>query len=215
MPPSNTIEEKFTDLEERLFELEAKFIDPHCDPLVSPASYQTDLECYYVMCHAAFEEFFEELCISVLNEVEEKYIKTRRFSWATLCLLHFDTNNKNLLNDSWKNTELLSDYILDRIKVQKSAISTLAMKNNHGIGLKYLSKMFLPLGIDIPHDAKTIGSLEQLTTTRGAFAHSFSLSRNTTTRLLIPSDAVNCVMDIYQMAISLKRSAQKITYYKK
>lgn len=214
MPPS-TIEEKFKALEDRLLELEEKFIEPHSDPIESPLLYQTDLECYYVMCHAAFEEFLEELCISVLNKVEEEYAKSRRFSWATLCLLHFDTNNKSLLNDSWKNTEILSDYILDRIKGQKSAISTLAMKNNHGIGLKYLCKMFLPLGIDIPHDAKTIGSLERLTTTRGAFAHSFSSFRNTTIRLLIPSDAVNCIMDIYQMTLCLKKSAQNILYYNK
>lgn len=49
-------------LENRLLDIELKFIGQHTDPSEPAAKYALDVQSYAVLCHAAFEEFAETLC---------------------------------------------------------------------------------------------------------------------------------------------------------
>ena len=47
---------------------------------------------------------------------------------------------------------------------------------NHGVSLKYIRQLLMPVAIDILNDANILNSLKQLTNERGFCAHKFQLS---------------------------------------
>lgn len=202
------IEEK-RKLDDYLLELEIKYIENHKDPLETPDKYNLDVRSYCVLCHAAFEEYIEMLCCYTLNEIVVNFDSKSRFSYSTLCLLHFCPNIT--LDNKWPDEQLLYDYIREKLKDEKNSLSKQIKENNHGIGLKYLKKLLIPLGLDLPHDLKHVGSLNQLTKLRGGFAHTSFRACST----ISPDDARVCVDDVYEMCMKLTDDVKKIAYYKK
>lgn len=100
-------------MENRLLEMEIKFISPHNVPTAPPSTYAVDVQSYAVLCHAAFEEFAESLCLRVLEEVEDSWINKKQFSKATLCLLHFDLDSTSHNIERWTNISRYYDFIKD------------------------------------------------------------------------------------------------------
>lgn len=200
---TNKLQEKFDKLADRLIELEIKFIEPHSDPLEPPDDYNLDVQSYCVMSHAAFEQLFEDTCIYLLDKIQKAFNQRRRkISIGTLCLLHFDCASASLENQ-WEDNDRLADYLSKSLEKQKSILSNYAMTQNHGVDLKYLKKLLLPVGIDIPHDPMYVGSLEKLKDVRGTYAHSFNRAR----KPISPDDARNIVHDVYNMANQIKDKA--------
>ena len=158
-----SIKDSLDKLELYLLELEEKYIDTHDDPLEDPDKYKLDVRSYCVLSHAAFEEFVENICLYTLNEIEDKFINTQRISYSTLCLLHFNGNTKTIDDDSWDDNNRIYDYLLGQIKSIKSEFSRYIMNQNHGVGLKYLKKLLVPLGLYTPIDIRLKPSLENLT----------------------------------------------------
>lgn len=190
------LQEKYDSLSNRLLELELKFMDSHNDPLEQPSEYNLDVQSYCIMSHAAFEQFFEDICLYVLERISNEFFQPqRRISIGTICLLHFGCNDISL-DDSWDNAKVLNDYLQQKITEQKSSLSTYAMTQNHGADLKYLKKLMLPVGIDIPHNVQYTSSLETLKNIRGTYAHAY----NRTSRTISPDDAKAVVLDVYKMA---------------
>lgn len=197
-------------LSDYLLELEIKYIENHKNPLEQPDEYNLDVRSYCVLCHAAFEEYIETLCIYTLNEIVVNFERNSRFSYSTLCLLHF-CQSITLDDDKWSDEQMSYDYIRKILNEEKSTMSKQIFQNNHGIGLKYLKKLLIPLGLDLPHDIKHIGSLNQLTKLRGGFAHTSFRACST----ISPDDARICVEDVYEMCMKLTDDVKKIAYYKK
>lgn len=198
-------------LDDYLLELEIKYIENHKDPLEMPNNYNLDVRSYCVLCHAAFEEYIETLCIYILDEIVTNFEERLRFSYSTLCMLHF-CQNESLEDDKWTDDRKSYDYIRDTLEKGKSSMSKYIMQNNHGIGLKYLKKLLIPLGLDLPHDVKHIGALNQLTKFRGGFAHT---SFRSCGDVISPDDARTYVEDVYEMCMKLTDDVKKIAYYKK
>lgn len=196
-------------LEIYLLELEAKYISPHLDPLQSPEDYQLDVRSFCVLSHAAFEEFLESLTLYVLNEVDKNFTNNQRISYSTLCLLHFKGTDKDVDDDNWKDDDRLFDRLRKQISEIKSSFSNFIMENNHGIKLKYLKKLLVPLGLDLPTDMKEVTSLDNLAKYRGAYAH----TSHRKSLAVSPEDAWKCVIDVYDMCIRLANKAQRISYY--
>ena len=192
-----------------LLELEDKYIDIHKDPLENPEAYKLDVRSYCVLSHAAFEEFVENVCLYALNEIEDKFVNTQRISYSTLCLLHFNGNNKTIDDDSWNNNDRIYDYLLAQLKNIKSIFSKYIVNQNHGVGIKYLKKLLIPLGLYTPLDIKHLTSLDNLTQYRGGYAH--TSHRNI--RSLAPEDAKIYIRDVYEIMIELANKARKIPYY--
>ena len=203
------IQESLDKLELYLLELEDKYIDIHRDPLENPEAYKLDVRSYCVLSHAAFEEFVENVCLYALNEIEDKFVNTQRISYSTLCLLHFNGNNKTIDDDSWNDNDRIYDYLLAQLKSIKSIFSKYIVNQNHGVGVKYLKKLLIPLGLYTPLDIKHLTSLDNLTQYRGGYAH--TSHRNI--RSLAPEDAKTYIRDVYEIMIELANKTRKISYY--
>lgn len=203
------INESLDKLEIYLLELEDKYIDIHTDPLENPEAYKLDVKSFCVLSHAAFEEFVENICLYTLNEIEDKFKNTQRISYSTLCLLHFNGNNKTIDNESWNDDERIYDYLLTQIRNIKSDFSTYIMNQNHGVGLKYLKRLLVPLGLYVPLDIRFSSALENLTQSRGGYAH----ASHRYIRSLSPEDAKTYVRDVYEMMVKLANKSRNISYY--
>lgn len=203
------IQESLDKLELYLLELEDKYIDIHRDPLENPEAYKLDVRSYCVLSHAAFEEFVENVCLYALNEIEDKFVNTQRISYSTLCLLHFNGNNKTIDDDSWNDNDRIYDYLLAQLKSIKSVFSKYIVNQNHGVGVKYLKKLLIPLGLYTPLGIKHLTSLDNLTQYRGGYAH--TSHRNI--RSLAPEDAKTYIRDVYEIMIELANKTRKISYY--
>lgn len=203
------IQESLDKLELYLLELEDKYIDIHRDPLENPEAYKLDVRSYCVLSHAAFEEFVENVCLYALNEIEDKFVNTQRISYSTLCLLHFNGNNKTIDDDSWNDNDRIYDYLLAQLKSIKSVFSKYIVNQNHGVGVKYLKKLLIPLGLYTPLDIKHLTSLDNLTQYRGGYAH--TSHRNI--RSLAPEDTKTYIRDVYEIMIELANKTRKISYY--
>lgn len=204
-----SIKESLDKLELYLLELEDKYIDVHKDPLESPEKYKLDVRSFCVLSHAAFEEFVENICLYTLNEIEEKFANTQRISYSTLCLLHFCGNIKTIDDDSWEDNDRVYDYLLKHLRCIKSDFSKYIMNQNHGVGLKYLKKLLVPLGLYMPLDVKHLTALNNLAQSRGGYAH--TSHRNI--RTLSPEDARTDVRDVYEIMSELVNKVNKISYY--
>lgn len=204
-----TIKESLDKLELYLLELEYKYIDIHNDPFENPEEYKLDVRSYCVLSHAAFEEFVENICLCSLNEIIDKFTTSQRISYSTLCLLHFNGNNKTIDNVSWNDNDRIYDYLLNQLKSIKCDFSNYIMTQNHGVGLKYLKKLLVPLGLYTPLEIKHLTALENLSQCRGGYAH--TSHRNI--RSLTPEGARTFVRDVYEIMVELANKSRKIPYY--
>lgn len=205
----NKLQNQYLDLIQRLDSLCAKFIDIHKDQLETPDQYDMDVQSYCILSHAGFEEFFESICIYTLSQIDSNFnLPTRNISIGTMCLLHFDCTSQEL-DDKWDSNCRLNDYLYKKIKERKTFLSNYAIGENHGADIKYLKKLLLPIGIDIPHDVNYINALEKLKEIRGTYAHSFSRVKKTTS----PEDAKAIVNDVLKLAENLKEQAINMSYF--
>ena len=204
-----SIKEAQDQLELYLLMIEEKYLKSHIGTMEQPSDYMFDVRSYCILCHAAFEEFVESICLKLTQEVYDNFINNQRISYSTLCLLHFEGEADVLNDDKWADNLRLFDYYRHKLDKIKSTFSKYIMEKNHGIGLKYLKKMLIPLSIDIPQDQVQQNSLLQLANYRGGYAH-------TSKRAAIglsPEDAMKYVYDVYDMMKEIANNAKHIHFY--
>ncbi|RGD79976.1 HEPN domain-containing protein [Bacteroides caccae] len=204
------LENKFKELEDHILELAIKYIAPHTNPLEKPVDYNLDVHSFCILCHAAFEEFLEDVTLYSVDKIEREFnSKLRKFSFATFCFLHFDEHPLSFNDEKkWDNTKL-NDYLSTRLRERKSELSKYAIQDNHGIDVKYMRKLLTPIGIDVPQNAQELASLVILKNIRGMYAHSFARNK----KPLAPEDAQNAVFDVFNMVEKIKNKALSMSYY--
>lgn len=200
-------------LEDRLLDVEIRFISTHTTPTEPASMYALDVQSYAILCHAAFEEFAESLCLRVLDDIEERWINKKQFSLATFCLLHFDIENTSHSIDKWEDNTSYYDYVKDEIHERKGKLSKYALVNNHGVGVKYLHSLFLPIGLDMPQEVDEKNSLQQLVKMRGFYAHAHTSTRPNAVTIPSPQDAVQNVSDVLQYMNKMAKKAMLMSYY--
>lgn len=195
-------------LENRLLELELKFIEPHSSPTESPSEYLLDLQSYAILSHAAFEEYVELITVKVADESYNKFKNENKISFTTLCMLHFVGAHDSLNN--WENSDRLYDKILTKLGSINNKIKE-QVKENNGMNLKYLKQLLIPVGLEIPHTTKEIGAFDKLAKYRGDFAH-----KSTTGLSVIPtpSDVVTVVGDVLDYMNALDKQAISVSYFR-
>ena len=200
---------RYDQLELHILELMYRYIDTHNDPMQGPDDYNLDVHSFCILCHAAFEEYIEDITLYSIERIDKEFnSKIRKISYATLCFLHFDEHELTLNNDDkWSVT--LNDYLKARISARKTELSKYATQENHGIDVKYLRKLLVPVGIDVPQNAKYLTSLESLKNIRGAYAHSYA--RNN--KPMAPEDARSIAFDVLEMIQKIKNKAINMSYY--
>ena len=83
------------------------------------------------------------------------------------------------------------------------------MSENHGIDIKYLRKLLLPVGIEFPKTTRVLNSLERLKNIRGIYAHSHKRKEDS----ISPEEALNIVYDVLEMVKIIKNKALNMSYY--
>jgi hypothetical protein len=198
----------YTELEKYLIEIRTAYLQKHLDnPLATPVEYSLDIKSLCILCHAAFEEYIESIALNVMTESIKKYQNENKISRPLIPLMHFIGKHENYLSDNInaKNIETIFDYTRKKLNDVKTTFSK-EIVENHGISLKYLKKLLIPVGIDIPNDVNWNNSLEKLAIERGAYAHKF-LEEGRIRISINPETAENIINDCLAMCNDIKTKA--------
>lgn len=174
------IDTLYSQLKSYMDDLKITFIDKYLNnPLAN--NYELDTRAYCVLAHAALEEYFEQVAVSVINECITKWQYNGKISDSLIAIsIHFlliEENRKKAENAIKKDpltVQDIDDFLKAILKLGKDWFIKYAKDDNHGAGVKYLKKLLEPLGINISNDPIQISSLELLVTRRGDVAHTFS-----------------------------------------
>jgi RiboL-PSP-HEPN len=167
-----TIAELQQELNTEINALENRFLSKWipAQPEHLPDDYQHDVKAYCVLAHATFEEYAEEISLRALKSAEDAWL-SKKFSRATIPLLLYYRAELKVVEEEDEQQERIFDLVRKNIEECKVKHS-IALSNNHGFSLKYLRKIFTPVGVDIPDTVKLMESLRELADARGSYAHS-------------------------------------------
>ena len=75
----NEFEKLLTELREDIQELEETFIRRFInDRMTEPDEYEHHVKAYCVLCHAAFEKYFESIALKVMHRCLDEWIRLRK-----------------------------------------------------------------------------------------------------------------------------------------
>jgi hypothetical protein len=104
-------------------------------------------------------------------------------------------NGVNLtLNNISELTKKTDSYTKEVLKEVVSFFNG-SIEGNHGASLKYLLKLLIPVGIDIPEELSLLNSLQKVAQFRGTYAH----TKGNLTSILSASDIVKYVTDAFEL----------------
>jgi hypothetical protein len=195
----------FTTLQEHVALLETKFIRPHL-PLVATATpdlYDLDVRAYCVLTHAAFEQFVEDVCIGLAQDASEAWLHNHSCSQPLMALLAFQTDRLQIAEDEAKPEISFFTHIRLASDSSRAAFSTYLRTKNHGVSVKYLRYMLLSVGLEVPDNARWLGSLNKLAEQRGDLAHKSHIKR-----IHSPKDAQTWVQDCMEMFAKICNDAK-------
>jgi len=206
----NTTEQLFYNLVKYIIRLYREFIEEYIkNSDLKPTDKEMDsVKAFCVLSHAAFEDFFEQIALQRIKDIDLMYSNNNYFSFldvsnesksneilkkiitSFILMVGYssktskkldgkidETNNstsftiENLNNLLRATSSYSKDLLEDAIKKMKSDI-----KESHGASLKYLLKIFVPVGIDLPKDLNYHNSLQKLALLRGEYAHSIAIA---------------------------------------
>lgn len=166
-------EELLIDLKKHIEKLEKtfirRFIDDRItnpDEIIDPDEYEHHVKAYCVLCHAAFEEYFEDIALKVMHRCLDEWLDSRKYADTLVTLVSY-YEQKLAINS---NETTVFDSLRGIFDEVKRKFST-DVHNNHGISLKNLRNLLIPVAIDITEDANLKNSLNQLVLERGIYAH--------------------------------------------
>lgn len=172
------------------------------DPTVGPEEYELDVRAYCLLCHAAIEQFVEDVALELMNDAIGRWLAERRYG-ATLAAATAYFNASIVVDDDETRGETrLFDYLRPHYDEIKRRFSNL-VHENHGVSPKYLRHLMVPVGIDIRDDVRLRQSLSRLASSRGQFAHKHAASI-----VLSPEDARAIVEDCLELCQDLRDKAQ-------
>lgn len=196
-----------------LLEIEKKFITTHiANSLATPVEYNLDVKSYCILCHAAFEEFIEFIALQTMSLAIKKYQQELKISKPLISLMHFKGNHGNYLDKDQKNLtidkiETAFDYTRKQLAEIKDVFSK-DIFGNHGISLKYMRNLLMPVSVDIPNDINWANSLERLANERGSYAHKYLESAGRVKQSIDPSTAKTIVSDCAALCEEIKNRAK-------
>jgi RiboL-PSP-HEPN len=194
--------ELYSSLESQLQKLERRFVRPHLPlpPTSNPSDYDLDVRAYCVLCHAAFEQYIEDLCLQLMIDAVDCWIETRFTTNTLLALLAFAPEIEPDLKESNPERSFF-DYIRSAANERKGSFSRF-LWNNNGVSSQHLRQMLLPVGLNVPDNARWLGSLKQLAKQRGEQAH-----RGHVKTVPSPEAAVEWVDDCLEMCGHIRNKA--------
>lgn len=202
------IDAQYVELESYLSEVEKVFVQPFLpvDPAVGPEVYKFHVTAYCVLAHAAFEEYVEDVALRVVSESIKNYVNSsgNKINKSLVALTLFFEKKVTIDEDEDINEVRFFDRFRNMLSEIKTSYSNDIYKN-HGVSIKYLRKMLVPIAIDIKDDAILKNSLKQLANARGTYAH-----KKISEKFLAPEDAVNYVKDCLALSQDIRDKAKLV-----
>jgi len=165
-----TPDESLADLEATIGAVRTRYLAPHlahADLAIPSPEERLDMGAFVVLAHAALEDFFERLALWVHGRIQATWSVRGKAPIPTLAtILH--------LRGRRKVDSATSSTIFDRVHEELLEVAkdySNLVEHNHGASSSYLRELLYPLGVDLPADAKLIGSLDSFCDLRGDAAH--------------------------------------------
>lgn len=178
----------------------------------TPADFEYEVKSFCLLSHAAFEEFVEAISEAMMTKIEAD-LSSRQSTLSTACFLSF--YGIKLITPEDDDSQDLScfDHIRDAVAKAKRFHSA-ALKDNHGFSVKYIRKLLLPVGIDMPRGPE-MTSLKKLAEARGSFAHTMArLARyggyKRANRILTPEEAAEAAEDCRKICDNMRMRAKAV-----
>jgi len=112
------------------------------------------------------------------------------------------------LQDVAELTKKTDTYTKEILKETNSFFENY-ITGNHGASLKYLLKLLIPVGIDIPENLSLLNSLQKLAEYRGAYAH----TKGDLTVIISASDMAVYIVDALQLCNVIETGINKFYDY--
>ena len=160
----------FDALDQELKNLRAKFLDGFlpANPEDAPEDFEYEVKSFSILSHAAFEEYVEAISESVMNKIEKDLLE-KKTTLSTACfLVAYGIKIEYPEKDDAEDTSCF-DHVRTAVGKAKALHST-TLKDNHGFAAKYLRRLLIPVGINMPRGPQ-MESLKKLAEARGSFAH--------------------------------------------
>lgn len=165
------IQRHYDELEKYVTLIRTKYLDPFipAHPTAKPSDYEFEVKSFCILSHAALEEYFENVAITIMHKsIEAFYSQT--LTYPLLAMLSY-SNQRLSIDGNEDHAELKSfDNIRNLLEEFKQQFS-IEINNNNGISPKYLRKIFTPIYINIIDDPNIKNSLKQLAKERGSYSH--------------------------------------------
>ena len=194
----NEFEELLIELKEHIEELDKTFIRRFVKNRTVMRDYEHHVKAYCVLCHAAFEEYFESIALKVMHRCLEEWLDSRKYTDTLVTLVLYC--EQELAVDSSETR--VFDYLRRVFNNVKQHFSN-HVHDNQGISLQHLRHLLIPVAIDIKEDIRLKGSLNKLAGERGEYAH-----KRLIPHVLAPEDARDCVNDCLELCDDVKTKAE-------
>jgi hypothetical protein len=195
----------YNELNQHLSAHRQQFIAPHlpADPQANPQSFATDVKAYCVLSHAALEDYFETVSLSIMSQAIDRWTNTRQLSDCIIMLLgryglHYSFNDDDTGGDL-----RVFDSVREILAEAKIRFSR-DIHDNHGVSLRHLRKLIAPIGFDFIPDANASNAFIQLSKERGLYAH-----KGRALQVLSPEDADAFVSDCLRYAEWLRDEVKR------
>lgn len=204
----------FAALSDEIAILRSRYLDAHvpAKPEDRPEDFEYDVKAFCLLGHAAFEEYVEALSELMLAKIEAD-LMAKKTTLATATLLSAYGIQLNIPDDDTDEDRSCFDHIRLAIEDAKSRHSKL-LRDNHGVSVKYLRKMLIPVGLNVPTGPK-VDSLKKLAEARGSFAHNMAKlaqygEYKKASKVLTPEEASDAATDCLAICEDLKERTQKV-----
>jgi len=148
---------------------------------------------YRLLTHAEIEYYFEQIAKNIVTRSYEFWIENPQHCNHFLIALVNFVPIEDILSKDISQVRTEEIQFEERVKKQVNSYKKI-IKANNGIRKKDMSKLLLPLGVNLDHVDALISTLDSLGGKRGAVAHC-SIKANVT---LDPVTEVNTIQDILQ-----------------
>lgn len=209
--------EAYVHLIDNSHRLKSKFIDDFLinGQTLHPEDFDFEVRSFCVLFHASLEGYVEGVAHHVYRDAVEKS-HNHELSKAMLALL---MNTKELKLEINEDTEFELFFArLNRLlRDQGNKYISQLLKDNHGVGKKYLKNILMRLGVDIHDGWAEFDALDKLVSARGEFAHwnVNYVQGKRRPKPVTPESAEEYYIDCLKLAEKILLSSLKVTGDKK
>ncbi|MEJ7934962.1 hypothetical protein WG907_11895 [Sphingobium sp. AN558] len=201
-------------LEQELDDLKEKFLRHFLParPEDGPEDFEYEVKSFSLLSHAAFEEYVEAVSEALMLKVESDLL-AKKTTLSTACFLTAYGLKLELPDDDDAEDQSCFEHIRTAISKAKALHST-ALKDNHGFSAKYMRRLLIPVGINMPRGPE-MESVKKLAEARGSFAHTMAKlahygAYKRAKRLLTPEEVAVAADDCRAICVTLRDRAKAI-----